>query len=122
MSNGVSFNQVDWLSMIDTLVMWTIILVLIVVIGLLFYWLYNITVYNIYVELMRQVGEPYLVKGEVKINYKSSPRVAKLYNKRMKGGGSKEYFKIKGVDWDYQNYFQDKDFYFREPGLSLIHI
>lgn len=105
---------------IDSIMIWTLILVGMIGGGLIIYWLYTITTYRIQVELIRQVGQPYYIEDEetgektLKINYESDFKSARIYQKKLKSGGFKEYFQIKGTNWNYLNFFQDSDFYFKK--------
>lgn len=117
----LNLGSVDVVSMTDTLVIWTLVFVFVIVFGLILYFLYDLMRYNVKVELLRQVGEPFEVEQDdhvtKKINIYSEEKSGRLYQKKIKGGGIKEYFKIKGTDWDYQNYFDDTAFYFRKKGI-----
>lgn len=124
MSLEETLGAINWGSAVNSMMIWVLLFVGIIAIGLLFWWLYNLTTYNIQVELIRQVGEPFYMedkdgKKTLKVNYKSENRNAKIYQKRLKTGGFKEYFKIAGTNWDYLNFFSNIDFYMRKPNNAL---
>lgn len=115
----INIDTTSLMSSFDSFIMWSIVLVGVIALGLIMYWLYTITTYNVQVELLRQVGETYDDDGKKKINYRSDQKVGKIYQKKLKSGGFKEYFRIKGTNWDYLNFFSDQDFYMRKPSGIL---
>lgn len=127
---NLGLNNIDLFSVVEQFSMWGVGIVLTVLVGLGVWWLYNVTTYNIQVELLRQIGEPYLDEdGKKKINYRSEVKSGKIYQKKLKSGGFKEYFRIKGANWDYLNYFRNDDFYnrktsnlfdFKKIGIKLL--
>jgi hypothetical protein len=124
MSDVLNLGAMNWFSVVDTMAIWLMVLVMMVVFGLMLYFIWDWTRWSVYVEILRQVGEPYVqvtrnkegkvVSKEMKINYESSPHAGRIYQKKLKSGGSKEYFKIKGTTWDYLNHFGNNAFYFRK--------
>ena len=83
----------------------------IILIGLFIWFLVDYFSYNISVELLRQIGKPFLDdEGKKKILTVTEHKAGKLYKKKQKSGGTIEYFKIKGTDWNYKNYFSDSAF------------
>ena len=99
-----------------------------IILCIFFLWAYNVTRYTIYVELIRQVGEPFNettkdkngnLKRELRINYRSQPFSGRLYDKKVRGGGYKEHFQVKGTTWDYENYYPESSFYFRTKSSPL---
>jgi len=129
MTDVLNLGSINWINITDTIFIWLGIIVLMLVFGFIFYLIYDWLRYTIYVELIRQVGEPFydeirdntgkVISKELKINYESSPMKARLYEKKLRSGGFKEYFKIKGSSWDYYNYFPNNAFYFRKT-TSLL--
>lgn len=118
-----ALGSINWLSASNTIMVWILVFVFVIIFGLIAYWLYTITTYTVQVEMIRQVGNPYYIEenGEKKlqINYQSSNKAGKIYQKKLKSGGFKEYFHIKGTNWDYLNMFNDYDFYNRKPNSIL---
>lgn len=125
MSDPLNLAAINWGSSLDSIIIWTLAIVFMILFAWMLYVVWDWTRWNIYVEIIRQVGEPFWeitkdeagneLSRELKINYESDPRKARLYEKKLKSGGSKEYFRIKGTTWDYQNYFNNNAFYFRIP-------
>lgn len=97
------------------LILYGSVFLAIIVIGLGLWFIIDYFSYNIHVELLRQIGKPFLdPDGKKKILTETLTRSGKLYQKKQKAGGTIEYFKIKGTDWNYKNYFNNDAFNPRE--------
>lgn len=116
---AMGFDSLNFSGAWEGLLASVFVFVFILVFGVLFYWLYIEMSYNIEVEIMRQVGEPFNKDDKKKINYESEYKKGKLYEKKTSAGGYKEYFKIKGSSWDYENYFPMEFFHTRKPSGIL---
>jgi len=120
---GMDFGSMNFVNMLDSIMLWSLVLFAVVIIGLFFWWIWNTTRFNVYVELIRKVGSPYEVKVDGKIikriTYQSTPKKARIYNKKLRSGGFKEYFQISGTNFNYPNYFKNLAFYFRTPTWFL---
>lgn len=120
----VGLGSVDYVSVINTIVIWGLIITAVILFAVLGVFIYNWVIFKIQVNLVRQVGEPYYETDDkddqiMRVNYQVEPKVGRLYNKKMRGGGQKEYMLIKGTNYNHPNYFSDKDFYFR-VGRSIL--
>lgn len=102
MSDVLNLGSMNFGSMVDTFVLWGFVLVLMVGIGLLIYFLWDKLRYNVKVELMRQVGEPFYqpiydetgkeIGKDLRINYRQTEASGRLYHKKMRGGGIERVF------------------------------
>lgn len=92
------------------MILWGTVLIMVIVIGLVLWLIMDYLSYNIKVEMLRQIGVSFDVKGNKKILTTSVDKAGKLYKKKQKSGGSIEYFKIRSTDWNYKNYFPDSAF------------
>lgn len=102
----------------DQIILYGSLLLGIIVFGILAWFLFEYFTYNISVEILRQIGKPFIdSEGKKKILVNTEHKSGKLYRKAQKSGGAIEYFKIKGTDWNYKNYFSDDAFNPRTPGL-----
>lgn len=114
----LNLETINFGSIFDTVMVWVWVLVAFVAIGLLIFFLLQMINYNIEAELIYPVGEAFINEdGKKLINFESDKKPARLYKKKTGGGGSIEYFKIGGTNWNYQNYFKPESFYFRKKGL-----
>lgn len=101
-------------------ILYGVVFLFIIIFGLLLWFIIDYLSYNIHVELLRQIGKPFLDdKGKKKILTESLTKSGKLYQKKQKAGGAIEYFKIKGTDWNYKNYFNNDAFNPREKTSFL---
>lgn len=118
MTDVLGLSGINVTTGLNYLWMGIVIILLMIAIGLGIWFLTNLLSYNIEVVIKRQLGDAIIdEKGKKIIPVENWNTVGKIYNKRVSKNVAKEYLKIKGTSFDYQNYFPDSSFYNRKRGI-----
>lgn len=118
MTDVLGLSNINLTGSMDFIWIGVVMIVGMIVFGVAIWMIYVWMSYNIEVVIKRQLGDPIIdEKGKKIIPVETQNTVGRLYNKKIAKNVGKEYFKIKGTSFDYQNYFPDSAFYNRKRGI-----